>query len=83
MSDYVQEMAAVVCVFDSGEIKVASMHMTSHEAHDELTRLRETGEDREWIGGRLFVMDNGICHAHVDTDKLQARLAAIEELSRQ
>lgn len=81
MSDYVQEMAAVVCVFDSGEVQVASMHMTSHEAHEELARLRESGEDREWIGGRLFVMDNGICHAHVDADKLQARLDAIKELS--
>lgn len=81
MADYVQEMAAVVCVFESGEIKVASAHMTSREAHDELARMRECGEDREWIGGRLLVMDNGICHAHVDVGKLQARLAALEELS--
>ena len=81
MADYVQEMAAVVCVFDSGEIRVASTHLTSHEAYDELARLRESGEDREWIGGRLLVIDSGVCHAHIDVDKLQARLSALEELS--
>ena len=81
MAEHVQEMAAVVCVFDTGEVKVASAHMTSHEAHEELARLRKSGEDREWVGGRLMVADNGICYAHVDVDGLRSRLAALEELS--
>lgn len=81
MTDYIQEMAAIVCVFDSGEIQIVSTHTTGHEARDELSRMREAGEDREWAGARLVVMDGGICHAHVDIEGLRARLDALENLA--
>lgn len=80
MADYVQEMAAVICMSDSGEVRIVSTHLTSQEAYDELSRMRESGEAREWTGGNLLVIDGGVCHAHIDMDGLRARLAALEEL---
>jgi len=74
MAEYVQEMAGVVCLFDSGELRVISLHSTSHDARAELDRMRRSGEAASWISGTLRVLDCGICHVHVDLDVLNARL---------
>ncbi|MBQ9001601.1 MAG: hypothetical protein IJ087_07095 [Eggerthellaceae bacterium] len=81
MADYVQEMAAANCVFDSGKAKAASMRLASCDAHDGMARTRESGEGREWIGGRFMVAGNGTCRAHFDTAAPRARLDALEGLS--
>lgn len=66
---YRQEMAAIVCIFESGEITIASTHMTLHEARERLSEMQESGEADEWTG-QLVLASGGVCHAEIDIEKL-------------
>ena len=71
MEVYRQEMAAVVCVFGSGEVTIVSAHHSLNAALDALAWMRESGEASTWMGD-LRVFCNGACHADFDLSRLEA-----------
>ena len=65
-----QEMAAIVCVYDSGEFDVVSCHFALHDAVEQLDFMRDEGYDKDW-NGTLMTVCNGTVHACVNVEKLQ------------
>ena len=75
-----QEMAAIICVYDSGEFDVVSCHYTHHDAVEELEFLRDNGYTKDWYG-TLIVVGNNTVHAEVNVEKLQNYVAALNQKS--
>lgn len=64
-----QEMAAVVCVYESGNFDVVSCHYTRHDAEDYLEFLVDEGYSKDWQG-TLTVVCNGTVRVQVSLEKM-------------